>query len=214
MGLITLSPAFSTPIPTAYNCFSREVWSSEKQAWCNQNAPTSNTTEMSMQSQLIVAQATLADQLQNTEWILEDLNGTGVIDNLQTTIMFEAGGDRINGNGGCNRYFSGIDFDEEGATATSQTVDLGVVGSTMMACPEAIMDQEGRYFQSLQTAQRIELDGPYLYIYSEGQEQPMRFTQLTAAQPVNPPVSTPAPAPTPAPQPSPSTTTEPIPGLW
>lgn len=182
MGLITLSPAFSTPIPTS--------------------------------DHLIAAEETLADQLQNTEWILEDLNGTGVIDNLQTTIMFEEGGDRINGNGGCNRYFSDIEFTSEGATATSQTVDLGMVGSTMMACPEAIMDQEGRYFQSLQTAQRIELDGPYLYIYSEGQDQPMRFTQLNSAELVDPPMSTPDPAPSPAPQPTPTTTTEPIPGLW
>jgi heat shock protein HslJ len=216
LGLVSLSPAFSTPISASYNCFSREVWSAEKQAWCNQNSPILNPTEMSMEPPLIAAEETLANQLHNTEWILEDLNGTGVIDNLQTTIMFEAGGDRINGNGGCNRYFSNIDFDEEGATATSQAVSLGMVGSTMMACPEALMDQEGRYFQALQTAQRIELDGPYLYIYSEGQEQPMRFTQLNSAERVDPPMSTPdpVPAPTPTPEPMPTPTTEPIPGLW
>jgi len=188
LGGVTIGQAIALPTPAPYNCLTREVWSPEKLAWCNQNspslAPEAIATEPNdLPNYLIAVDGPLADSLQGTEWLLEDLNGTGVMDRVQTTLRFDEG-DRINGSGGCNRYFSGIQFSETGATATSQPVSIGAVGSTRMACPPAVMNQEDRFFESLQTAQRIEQDGPYLYIYSEGQEQPMRFTQLTTAQPI------------------------------
>ncbi|MBD1909661.1 MULTISPECIES: META domain-containing protein [unclassified Leptolyngbya] len=212
MGLGTLGPAisavpkgFTISLSPFYNCFTREVWSPEKQAWCQQNSPVSNPVATEMEPVLVAADPALADELLNTEWLLEDLNGTGVIDRVQTTLRFEGDGDRINGSGGCNRYFSNILFNSENATATRQTVAIGAVGATEMACPPAVMDQESRFLQSLQTAQRIELDGPYLYVYSEDQEQPMRFTQTNEL--VDPmPISTPEPVP--------MDTVGPIPGLW
>lgn len=186
LGFVTMGSAIATPSQAPYNCFTREVWSPEKQAWCQANAPVFNPVEAVVEpGSDAISQVVLADQLQQTDWLLEDLNGTGVVDGIQTTLQI-AEDNRIGGSGGCNRYFSSIQFNPDGATALSQTVTMDVVGSTQMACLPAVMDQEGRYFQSLQTAQRMELDGPYLYIYSEGQEQPMRFTQITAtpAQPV------------------------------
>ncbi|MBF2078057.1 MAG: META domain-containing protein, partial [Synechococcales cyanobacterium T60_A2020_003] len=80
--------------------------------------------------------------------------------------------DRIVGSWGCNRYFGGLTTDEE-------SISVGAIGSTRMACPPAVMDQEARFFQALSTANRIELDGPYLLVYSEGIDQPLRFTQIT-----------------------------------
>jgi ketosteroid isomerase-like protein len=52
-----------------------------------------------------------------------------------------------------------------------------------MACAEsAAMDQEARYLAALQQAERFEIQPPYLYIYSAGQPQPLRF--IAADDPV------------------------------
>jgi len=185
LGFVTMGRAIATPDTVPYNCLTRAVWSPEKQAWCREQGSMVNPVDVAEEAGVLVAvDGLLSDRLQQTEWILEDLNGTGVMDQVQTTLQFDEEGDRISGSGGCNRYFSGIEFEEDGATATRQAISLEAIGSTRMACPPAVMDQESRYFQSLQTAQRIEWDGPYLFIYSEGQEQPMRFTQVNAAQPI------------------------------
>lgn len=129
---------------------------------------------------------TLAERLQNTEWVLEDLHGQGMLDRIQITLQV-GGGDRpsnsVAGSGGCNRYFSTAQFDDTGATESSQLVTFSGIGSTRMACLPAVMAQENHFFQALQTAQRLELEGAVLYLYSEGQEQPMRFTQRMSVIP-------------------------------
>lgn len=115
--------------------------------------------------------AATLEQLQNTRWLLEDLSGTGVMDNLQTTLEFGEG-NRIYGNGGCNRYFGQI------ATENNQLA-VGPIGATRKLCPPAIMNQEDRFTEALRSANRIVIDGPFLLIYSNGAEQPLKFTQIT-----------------------------------
>jgi len=45
-----------------------------------------------------------------------------------------------------------------------------------MACPQALMDQEARFFQALQSAERWTIDEHgLLLIYSSGAEEPSRF---------------------------------------
>lgn len=107
----------------------------------------------------------------NTEWLLEDLGGSGVIDNLQTTLRFDSG-DRISGQGGCNRY-------NAPAKLTGNRLTVTAIASTKKLCPPAVMNQENRYFQALQNAQRLRLEGPYLLIDSQGLKAPLRFTRLT-----------------------------------
>ncbi|MBW4469809.1 MAG: META domain-containing protein [Stenomitos rutilans HA7619-LM2] len=113
----------------------------------------------------------------DAEWLLEDLNGTGVVDNLQTTLQFD-GRDRLSGQGGCNRYMAQ-------AHLMGRRFTVGAIASTKRLCPPAVMDQENRYFQALQNAERVTLEGPYLLVYSQGTKTPLRFTRLTAAQPAN-----------------------------
>ncbi len=113
------------------------------------------------------------EDLENTEWLLEDLGGSGVVDQVQTTIRF-GDDDRITGAGGCNRYFAG--FEREG-----DRLSIGVIGSSQMLCPPAVMEQEERFLQAIEAAQTVRLDGPFLYIDSEGLEQPLRFTQIRDA---------------------------------
>ena len=142
-----------------YNCLTREVWSPKKQAWCNKLK-------------------TMNERLANTEWQLEDLGGTGVVDRVQTTLRFD-GLTRIIGQGGCNRYFAPLQnagVDE--IDASDLSFKVGAIGSTRKACSPAVMDQEARYFQALARSQRLRLDGSCLLVYSDGSNPPLRFTQI------------------------------------
>jgi heat shock protein HslJ len=46
-----------------------------------------------------------------------------------------------------------------------------------MACAQAVMDQETRYFKALADAERYALEGPALLIYAKGMDKPLRFTR-------------------------------------
>jgi len=125
---------------------------------------------------------TALNQLTGTEWLLEDLGGAGVIDNLQTTLRFDEP-NHISGRGGCNRYTGSAQW--TGDTAESFFTVSAVASTRMMGTPAA-MNQERRYFQALKNAERIKLDGPYLLIQSQGNTAPLRFTQLQANAPSSP----------------------------
>ena len=51
--------------------------------------------------------------------------------------------DRVSGSSGCNSYFAGVMAPNPGELA------FNGIGATRMACPEPVMDLEGRYLQSL-----------------------------------------------------------------
>jgi heat shock protein HslJ len=108
--------------------------------------------------------------LVGTEWVLVDLGGRGVEDRVQSTIIFEAK-DRIVGWGGCNRYFSGYRSD-------GRNFQIGPIGSTRRVCPAVVMDQETRFFKSLEKAYHISMEGSALLIHSEGREKPLKFSRL------------------------------------
>jgi len=84
------------------------------------------------------------------EWLVEDLQGRGVLDRVQTTLVFDGEGN-IAGSGGCNRYFGTYEL-------TGETLTFGTFGSTRMACPDAIMDQEDRFFAAVETVIGFDID--------------------------------------------------------
>ena len=104
-------------------------------------------------------------------WLLEDLAGTGVIDNARATLEFREPG-RASGRGSCNQFSGPV-------TVTGSAISFGPLVATRMACAEAVMNQETRYFKALQDAERYALEGPYLLIYVKGTAQPLRFTRET-----------------------------------
>ena len=109
--------------------------------------------------------------LQGSEWRLEDLAGTSVIDNAEATLTFPEAG-RVAGRGSCNRFFGT-------AEVSGDLLKLGPLGSTRMSCPEAVINQETKYLQALQAAERFEWKDPYLVIYCKGSEKPLRFTRIS-----------------------------------
>jgi heat shock protein HslJ len=82
------------------------------------------------------------DLIEGTAWQAEEIEGTGVLDHAPSTIVFDAG-QKIAGRAGCNRYFG--TFEQSGDTVT-----IKPAGSTRMACPPDVMDQEGKFLSALE----------------------------------------------------------------
>ncbi len=109
------------------------------------------------------------DDLTGTAWRLEDVAGAGIVDGSEATLEFLAEG-KVAGRGSCNRFFGT-------AKASGESIGFTGLGSTKMACAEALMDQEAKYLAALEGAKRFTRSGPTLLIYAEGLEQPLRFVQ-------------------------------------
>jgi putative lipoprotein len=102
-------------------------------------------------------------------WVLEDIGGTGVIDNARATLEFRDAS-RAAGRGSCNQFSGPV-------TVADSTISFGPLASTRMACAEAVMNQENRYFKALGNAERYAIEGPSLLIYAKGSDRPLRFTR-------------------------------------
>ena len=87
--------------------------------------------------------------LHGAEWVVEDLNGGGIIDRSRVTLNFAEDG-RVFGNGSCNTYNGGY-------VLTGESLTLSRAATTMMACPPALMSQESRFFELLENVQRFEI---------------------------------------------------------
>jgi putative lipoprotein len=115
------------------------------------------------------AGAAASGTLVGTSWRLEDLLGRGVAENAEATLEFPEEG-RVAGKGSCNRFFGPAEI-------AGQSIKFSHLGSTMMACPEPIMNQEREYFKALESAERFEVQGSVLKIYCKGSDRPLRFSK-------------------------------------
>lgn len=106
------------------------------------------------------------------KWLLEDLGGIGVIDNLQTTMELTEDG-KIFGNAGCNNYTGSYKIE-------NNQLKISPLAMTFKMCPPAIMDQESKFLKALGSSGKITLEDSYLFIESENTEQPLKFTRLSS----------------------------------
>lgn len=90
--------------------------------------------------------------LAGTSWLVEDLEGRGVIDRAQTTLVFDADGGVV-GSTACNRYRGPAEVTEPDGTLT-----FGPLATTRRACPAAVMDQEQRFLDALGRTVRYAID--------------------------------------------------------
>lgn len=97
----------------------------------------------------------IAGSLDGGPWLVEDLNGGGVIDNARLDLTFDrdsaAPAGRVTGRSGCNR-FSGA-WHQTGAT-----VRLGPLAGTRMMCPPALMALEAKFLAALEAAVQVRFD--------------------------------------------------------
>jgi len=110
------------------------------------------------------------EEFNRTDWALEEIDGRMVADRVQSTIRFEAD-NRISGWGGCNRYFAAVH-------SGPNFIEVGPIGSTRRICPPVVMEQEERFFDALQKACSIRMEGDYLVIDSQATQKPLKFGRL------------------------------------
>ncbi len=87
--------------------------------------------------------------LQDTEWVVQSIDGQAVADGVRSTLAFGANGS-LGGSGGCNRYTSSWRLSADSLT-------LGPAAATRRACAGAEMPQEDKFFAALPLMQRFEL---------------------------------------------------------
>jgi heat shock protein HslJ len=92
-----------------------------------------------------------------------------VLGSVDATLEFPEAG-KVAGSGSCNRFSGSVE-------TSGETIRVGNLASTRMACVEAVMSQEERYFGALQGAERVTLDGATLFIRTRGMEKPLRFVR-------------------------------------
>jgi len=97
--------------------------------------------------------------LEGTKWIMTAYLADGSMqDALSTTSVDATFADgTVGGAGGCNQYNGSYELDGDSLT-------VGMLASTQMACEQAIMDQELAYMTALQSAASYKIDESTLTI--------------------------------------------------
>lgn len=94
--------------------------------------------------------------LDGTSWVLQafgpDGSQTPVLPDTTVTLLFEDG--RVSGSANCNTYFADV-------TQDGSALSFGPIGSTRMACPEPIMQQENDFLAAMASVNH--------YVVAEGQ---------------------------------------------
>lgn len=107
------------------------------------------------------------DLLAGVEWVVEDIDGAGIVDSSRVTLEFDAASRRVAGRSGCNRYNAAFDLSGEG-------LSIGPAAATRMACAPALMEQEQRFFGLMPRISRFDIDPTgALLLYSNDQQEPL-----------------------------------------
>ncbi len=107
--------------------------------------------------------------LVGSTWLVQDIEGGGVIDSLQSTLTFDSA-EKVIGMGGCNNFFGAVKID-------GLAIKLGPLGATQKACGEAIDNQEFRFFQALEKVRSFEFDQGLLFLLDSEGKQVLRLSR-------------------------------------
>ncbi|NRB70389.1 MAG: META domain-containing protein [Xanthomonadales bacterium] len=115
-----------------------------------------------------------AESLAGSAWWVEDINGLGVVDRSRSTIGFGEPG-RVMGSTGCNRYQGTLE-------ANGSALSFGPLAGTRRACPEALMNQEQKFFAAMAAvvSWKIDPDTGLLHLYNEAGDSVLRAVRLAA----------------------------------
>lgn len=94
-------------------------------------------------------------QLAGKEWVLVELNGRAVAESERSPTLNLTTDNKINGNGGCNRFFGSYEILPE------KRIRFSGVGSTRMACADG-MQTEAAYLAVFSDADSYSLTGSTL----------------------------------------------------
>jgi heat shock protein HslJ len=93
-------------------------------------------------------------------WIATELDGESIISDTTITAEFKDDG-TLGGSNGCNRYNTTYAVDGDKIQITSP------MASTLMACPDPVMAQEGVYMGAMEAAATFEISGDELTLFNE-----------------------------------------------
>jgi heat shock protein HslJ/uncharacterized protein YraI len=105
--------------------------------------------------------------LANTNWALQTLNVNQIPVGVSQTIYISLGS-TVTGNGGCNQFNGPY-------TVNAQSLRIGPLSTTSMACEEAVAAQEQAYLTALQSTTFFELSGNQLIMRDGGGNEVARF---------------------------------------
>jgi heat shock protein HslJ len=108
--------------------------------------------------------------LNGTSWTLVEGTEITIPDDVEMTIAFEAG--RASGSGGCNRFTGSYDQDGE-------SISLGKLALTRMACAEEVMSAERAYHSVLESVTSWSATGGVL-VLSDGSGQALLRYEATS----------------------------------
>lgn len=105
-------------------------------------------------------------------WLAEDIAGGGVIDTAQTTLTLAEDG-AVSGRGGCNSYGGTVTMEQD-------RISFGQLVSTQMACAEALMNQEQKFFEMLAQAAAFRIDATQrkLFLLDGSGDTLVRFSAM------------------------------------
>ncbi|TGS55575.1 META domain-containing protein, partial [Mesorhizobium sp. M3A.F.Ca.ET.201.01.1.1] len=100
-------------------------------------------------------------------WLIEYIDGIGAIAEPQATFRVSEAG-KASGKGPCNSYFAT-------ATVEGQSIAIGDIGSTRMACAPDVMAEEQALFNALTRAASYRIDAGKLTIADKDGRDILRF---------------------------------------
>jgi heat shock protein HslJ len=107
--------------------------------------------------------------IEDITWTLESYGEKGnletLVEDTEITIEFKSAESKFSGSGGCNNYFGGYEINQ------SELTIIPPIGSTRMACPEPIMEQEQEYLGLLETTETFKSDKGKLTITCSGNKE-------------------------------------------
>ena len=101
-------------------------------------------------------------------WLLTELNGEAPLPETTLTAEFDEDG-RVGGSSGCNSYNTTYVVDSDQLTFGEQAA------ITLMACPDAIMKQEGEFHQALADTATYEINDDELTLFDASGNEIARF---------------------------------------
>ncbi|HKY12914.1 MAG TPA: META domain-containing protein [Gaiellaceae bacterium] len=104
--------------------------------------------------------------LDGSSWTLVEGMDVTIPDDVAMTIAFEAG--RASGSGGCNRFTGSYEQDGE-------SISLGRVASTRMACDEEVMSAERAYLSALESVSLWSATGGVLVLSDNSDQALLRY---------------------------------------
>jgi len=104
--------------------------------------------------------------LDGSSWRLVEGMDLTIPDDVEMTIAFEAG--RASGSGGCNRFTGSYEQDGE-------SISLGRLASTRMACEEEVMSAEQAYHSALESVSSWSATGGVLVLTDSSGQALLRY---------------------------------------